>query len=62
VLNAKDLSDLALVILCVVPGDTKLVCNFDIVFSEIVEDCRSMWRVFDDANEVIKVVVKIKPT
>jgi hypothetical protein len=47
------------VIFCVVPWDSQIVCNFDIVFFETVEDCRSMWRGFDDADEIIKVMMKI---
>jgi len=59
--NTKELSDLALVILCVVPWDTQIVCNFDIVLFEGVEDCGSMRGGLDDADEVIKVVMKIEP-
>ena len=59
--NTKELGDLALVILRVVPWDTQIVGNFDIVLLEIVEDCRGVWRGLDDADKVIKVVVKIEP-
>jgi hypothetical protein len=53
---------LAFVILCIVPRDTKIVCDFDIIFVESVEDCGNMWRGLDDADEVIKVMMKIEPT
>jgi hypothetical protein len=62
VLNTQELGDLAFVILCIVPWDTKIVCNLDVVFFESVEDCGSMWRGLDNADEVIKVVMKIEPT
>jgi hypothetical protein len=42
-LNTQELGDLAFMILFLVPWDTKLVCNLDVIFPESVEDCGGMW-------------------
>jgi hypothetical protein len=62
VLHTEELGDLSFVVLCLVPWDTKLVCELDIIFIKRVEDRRSIWRGLDNADEVIQIVVKIEPT